>query len=129
VSHVRTIRIHLGMPDSTGRQTPQEIANSHVNIDADLAITALGFAPRTCPRVSPRPISASPTGDTQDRLAQHDDQHGGACLPPATSVRGASLVVWRCATAATLPSVSMPFPRDQGRAPQRAWRRSEVRRC
>src|SRR4029077_13693527 len=49
VSHVRSVRIHLGMPDSTGRQTPQEIPNSHVNIEADLVLKALGFDPEDLP--------------------------------------------------------------------------------
>src|ERR1700754_57958 len=43
VSHVRAVRIHLGMPDASGRQTPQEIADSHFNVEADLVLKALGF--------------------------------------------------------------------------------------
>ena len=43
VSHVRSVRIHLGMPDASGRQTPQEIPDSHVNVEADLVLKALGF--------------------------------------------------------------------------------------
>jgi glutamate synthase (NADPH/NADH) small chain len=43
VSHVRSVRIHLGMPDASGRQAPQEIPNSHLNVEADLVLKALGF--------------------------------------------------------------------------------------
>ena len=49
------VRIHLGMPDSTGRQTPQEIPNSHTNIPADLVLKALGFDPEDLPALLKAP--------------------------------------------------------------------------
>src|SRR5206468_2218823 len=55
VSHVRSVRIHLGLPDASGRQTPQEIANSHVNIEADLVLKALGFDPENLPEMFAAP--------------------------------------------------------------------------
>ena len=55
VSHVRTVRIHLGMPDASGRQTPQEIPNSHFNIEADLVLMALGFDPEDLPAMLAAP--------------------------------------------------------------------------
>ena len=45
VKAVRASRMKLGEPDASGRQTPQEIPNSHVNIEADLVLKALGFDP------------------------------------------------------------------------------------
>src|SRR5262249_23582282 len=55
VSHVRSVRIHLGMPDSSGRQTPQEIPNSHLNVEADLVLKALGFDPEDLPAMMEMP--------------------------------------------------------------------------
>ena len=45
VTGVRCQRIHLGLPDATGRQTPRVIEGSSFTIEADLAIKALGFDP------------------------------------------------------------------------------------
>jgi len=45
VRAVRAQRVHLGVPDATGRQTPQLIEGSSFTIDCDLAIKALGFDP------------------------------------------------------------------------------------
>ena len=70
VSHVRSVRIHLGMPDASGRQTPQEIPNSHVNIEADLVLKALGFDPEDLPALFGRARSRRHRlGHAQDRLA------------------------------------------------------------
>ena len=49
VTHVRAHRMHLGIPDSTGRQVPQPIDGSAFNIEADLVIMALGFDPEDVP--------------------------------------------------------------------------------
>jgi glutamate synthase (NADPH/NADH) small chain len=94
VSHVRTIRIHLGMPDSTGRQTPQEIANSHVNIDADLAITALGFDPEDLPvRFAAPDLGVTNWGTLKiDWRSMMTNMEG--VFAAGDIVRGASLVVW-----------------------------------
>ncbi len=55
VSHVRSVRIHLGMPDASGRQAPQEIHNSNINIEADLVLKALGFDPEDLPALLAAP--------------------------------------------------------------------------
>ena len=94
VSHVRTVRIHLGMPDSTGRQMPQEIPNSHVNIDADLAITALGFDPEDLPKSFAAPdLGVTNWGtlkiDWRSMMTSMDGIFAAGDI-----VRGASLVVW-----------------------------------
>ncbi|MGH6961685.1 MAG: NAD(P)-dependent oxidoreductase, partial [Dongiaceae bacterium] len=49
VGGVRAARIHLGVPDATGRQTPRIIDGSHFTVKADLAIKALGFDPEDVP--------------------------------------------------------------------------------
>ena len=45
VTAVRAQRIHLGVPDASGRQTPEPIAGSSFKVNADIAIKALGFDP------------------------------------------------------------------------------------
>jgi len=94
VSHVRTVRIHLGMPDSTGRQTPQEIPSSHVNIDADLAITALGFDPEDLPvRFTAPDLGITNWGTLKiDWRSMMTSMEG--VFAAGDIVRGASLVVW-----------------------------------
>jgi glutamate synthase (NADPH/NADH) small chain len=94
VSHVRAVRIHLGMPDATGRQAPQEIANSHVNIPADLVLKALGFDPEDLPaRLDAADLAVSGRGtleiDGKSMMTSLDGVFAAGDI-----VRGASLVVW-----------------------------------
>ena len=94
VSHVRSVRIHLGMPDASGRQTPQEIANSHANIDADLVLTALGFDAEDLPAAMAAPDLAVNGGGTlridwRSMMTSLDGVFAAGDI-----VRGASLVVW-----------------------------------
>ncbi len=94
VSHVRTVRIHLGMPDASGRQTPQEIPNSHINIEADLVLMALGFDPEDLPAAMNAP-DLGVTGwntlkiDWKSMMTSLDGVFAAGDI-----VRGASLVVW-----------------------------------
>ncbi|HEY4169341.1 MAG TPA: FAD-dependent oxidoreductase, partial [Reyranella sp.] len=94
VSHVRSVRIHLGMPDASGRQTPQEIPNSHVNIEADLVLKALGFDPEDLPALFAA-TDLAVTGwstlkiDWRSMMTSLDGVFAAGDI-----VRGASLVVW-----------------------------------
>src|SRR5215510_1942305 len=94
VSHVRSVRIHLGMPDSSGRQAPQEIPNSHLNVEADLVLKALGFDPEDLPAMMEAPELAV-TGwgtlkiDWRSMMTSLDGVFAAGDI-----VRGASLVVW-----------------------------------
>ena len=94
VSHVRTVRIHLGMPDSSGRQAPQEIPDSHVNVEADLVLMALGFDPEDLPAAMAAPDLGT-TGwgtlkiDWKTMMTSLDGVFAAGDI-----VRGASLVVW-----------------------------------
>ncbi|MBN8897912.1 MAG: NAD(P)-dependent oxidoreductase, partial [Rhodospirillales bacterium] len=45
VSGVRAVRMHLGLPDSSGRQAVEPIEGSSFTLKADLVIKALGFDP------------------------------------------------------------------------------------
>lgn len=94
VSHVRTVRIHLGMPDASGRQTPQEIPNSHFNIEADLVLMALGFDPEDLPAMLAAPdLGVTGWGtlkiDWRSMMTSLDGVFAAGDI-----VRGASLVVW-----------------------------------
>jgi glutamate synthase (NADPH/NADH) small chain len=94
VSHVRSVRIHLGMPDATGRQTPQEIPDSHLNIEADLVLKALGFDPEDLPAMFDAPdLGVTGWGtlkiDWRDMMTSLDGVFAAGDI-----VRGASLVVW-----------------------------------
>ncbi len=94
VSHVRSVRIHLGMPDATGRQTPQEIPNSHVNVEADLVLKALGFDPEDLPAA----FDAADLAVTGWGTLKIDWRSMATSLDGVFAagdiVRGASLVVW-----------------------------------
>ena len=94
VSHVRSVRIHLGMPDASGRQTPQEIPNSHVNIEADLVLKALGFDPEDLPAAfDAADLAVTGWGtlkiDWRSMMTSLDGVFAAGDI-----VRGASLVVW-----------------------------------
>ncbi len=94
VSHVRSVRIHLGMPDASGRQTPQEIPNSHVNIEADLVLKALGFDPEDMQTMFAAPdLGVTGWGtlkiDWRSMMTNLDGVFAAGDI-----VRGASLVVW-----------------------------------
>ncbi len=94
VSHVRSVRIHLGMPDATGRQTPQEIPDSHSNIEADLVLKALGFDAEDLPaRFDAADLAVTNWGtlkiDWRSMMTSLDGVFAAGDI-----VRGASLVVW-----------------------------------
>ncbi len=93
VSHVRSVRIHLGMPDASGRQTPQEIPNSHVNVEADLVLKALGFDAEDLSASMKVPFDSTSWGtlkiDWKNMMTSLDGVFAAGDI-----VRGASLVVW-----------------------------------
>ena len=63
---VRAIRMRLGSPDPSGRQTPRPMAGSSHVIDADLAINALGFDPEDIPSIFDAPdLAVSQWGTIQ----------------------------------------------------------------
>ena len=46
---VRAVRMRLGLPDASGRQSVEPIDGSHFTMPADLVIKALGFDPEDLP--------------------------------------------------------------------------------
>ncbi len=94
VSGVRAQRIHLGIADFSGRQTPQIIEDSSFDLDADLVIKALGFDPEDVPAFFDEPgLAVSEWGTLKIHEPSKMTQVPGV-FAAGDIVRGASLVVW-----------------------------------
>ncbi len=94
VTGVRAVRIHLGVADATGRQTPQVIEGSEFTEPADLVIKALGFEPEDLPGMFGSPDLTVTRWGTL--LVDHRTKMTGldGVFAAGDIVRGASLVVW-----------------------------------
>lgn len=94
VTGVRAIRMHLGLPDASGRQAVDPIPGSHFNVPADLVIKALGFDPEDLPAMFNEPALTV----TKWGTLRVDHRTFMTSLPGVFAagdiVRGASLVVW-----------------------------------
>ncbi len=94
VEAVRGVKMHLGMPDSSGRQTPRLIEGSAHNLPADMVIKALGFDPEDLPAA----FDASNLALTRWGMVKVDWRTMMTSLDGVFAagdiVRGASLVVW-----------------------------------
>ncbi len=94
VSGVRASRIHLGVPDATGRQTPQVLPGSHFNVKADMVIKALGFDPEDLPTMFGTPdLGVTRWGTLKVNYRTMMTNLDGV-FAAGDIVRGASLVVW-----------------------------------
>jgi glutamate synthase (NADPH/NADH) small chain len=94
VEAVRAMRMRLGAPDSTGRQTPEPVSGSSQRIEADLVIKALGFDPEDLPALFDQPeLPVTRWGtvriDWSTMMTRMPGVFAGGDI-----VRGASLVVW-----------------------------------
>ncbi|GAB5471192.1 MAG: NAD(P)-dependent oxidoreductase [Rhodospirillales bacterium] len=94
VTKLRAAKVHLGLPDATGRQTPQILEDSSFDIEADLVIEALGFDPEPLPALFGEPaLKVSRWGTVViDHKTQMSSLPG--VFAAGDIVRGASLVVW-----------------------------------
>jgi glutamate synthase (NADPH/NADH) small chain len=94
VTGVRATRMHLGLPDASGRQSVDPIAGSSFTVEADLVIKALGFDPEDMPAAFGQPELAV----TRWGTLKTDPKTAMTSLPGVFAagdiVRGASLVVW-----------------------------------
>ncbi|WP_114376855.1 NAD(P)-dependent oxidoreductase [Elioraea thermophila] len=94
VRAVRAVRMHLGLPDATGRQQVEPIPGSSFTLEADLVIKALGFDPEDLPTLFNEPSLAV----TRWGTIKVDHRTMMTSLPGVFAagdiVRGASLVVW-----------------------------------
>ena len=94
VTAVRAQRIHLGVPDASGRQTPEPISGSSYSADADIAIKALGFDPEDLPSLFDAPeLQVTKWGTVRINHRTMMTNLDGV-FAAGDIVRGASLVVW-----------------------------------
>ncbi len=94
VSGVRAVRMHLGLPDATGRQAVEPIEGSHFTLKADLVIKALGFDPEDLPGMFDEPtLSVTRWGTLKVNHRSFMTSLPGV-FAAGDIVRGASLVVW-----------------------------------
>ncbi len=91
---VRAIRMRLGPPDASGRQSPEEIEGSDYEVKADMVITALGFDPEDLPaHFSESALTVNRWGGVKvDYRSMMTSMDG--IFAAGDIVRGASLVVW-----------------------------------
>ncbi|MDG3440618.1 NAD(P)-dependent oxidoreductase [Nitrospirillum amazonense] len=94
VTGVRAHRMHMGVADASGRQTPQPIEGSAFTLEADLVIKALGFDPEPLPTLFGEPgLKVSRWGTVMaDPRTLMTNLEG--VFAAGDIVRGASLVVW-----------------------------------
>jgi len=94
VTAVRTVRMHLGLPDASGRQSVESVPGSHVNLPAELVIKALGFDPEALPTLWGEPgLEISRWGTLKVNHKSFMTSLPGV-FAAGDIVRGASLVVW-----------------------------------
>jgi glutamate synthase (NADPH/NADH) small chain len=94
VSAVRAVRMHLGLPDASGRQSVEPIEGGHFNVAADLVIKALGFDPEDVPGAFAAPdLAVSRWGTLKVGSSSFMTNIPGV-FAAGDIVRGASLVVW-----------------------------------
>jgi glutamate synthase (NADPH/NADH) small chain len=91
---LRAQRIHLGLADATGRQTPQAIEGSHFNLPADLVLKALGFDPEDIPGAFKAPDLAVTRWGTLKIDYRSMMTNLDGVFAAGDIVRGAALVVW-----------------------------------
>ena len=94
VTAVRAVRMHLGLPDSSGRQSPEPLVGSHFTLPATLVIKALGFDPEDLRATLGDPgLAVTRWGTLKiDHRSFMTDLPG--VFAAGDIVRGASLVVW-----------------------------------
>jgi len=94
VSAVRAHRMHLGLPDATGRQQVAPIPGSRFDLPADLIIMALGFDPEDLPKAFDEPnLPVTRWGTVKVNHRTMMTELPGV-FAAGDIVRGASLVVW-----------------------------------
>ncbi len=94
ITGVRTHRMRLGSPDSSGRQSPEIIDGSSYTIDADMVIMALGFDPEDLPKLFDEPeLPVTDWGTISVNPITKMSAISGV-FAAGDIVRGASLVVW-----------------------------------
>jgi glutamate synthase (NADPH) small chain len=94
VTGVRATRMHLGLPDASGRMSVDPIAGSGFTVEADLVIKALGFDPEEIPVAFNEPeLKLTGWGTLKTSPKTFMTSLPGV-FAAGDIVRGASLVVW-----------------------------------
>ena len=94
VTAVQAHRMHLGVADVTGRQTPEPIPDSSFTLDCDIAIKALGFDPDDLPTLFGVPeLPVTKWGTIKVNEPNKMTELEGV-FAAGDIYRGASLVVW-----------------------------------
>jgi glutamate synthase (NADPH/NADH) small chain len=94
VTGVRAIRMHLGLPDASGRMSVDPIEGSSFTVPAGLVIKALGFDPEDMPEAFNEPgLKLTGWGTLKTNPKTFQTSLPGV-FAAGDIVRGASLVVW-----------------------------------
>jgi glutamate synthase (NADPH/NADH) small chain len=94
VKEVEINKIKLGLPDSSGRRSPEIEPNSEYKIKADMVIKSLGFDPEDLPNLfNSKELNVSRWGTIKVNLDTMQTNLEGV-FAAGDIVRGASLVVW-----------------------------------
>ncbi len=94
VSGVRAVRMRLGLPDASGRQSVEQVDGSQFTKPADLVIKALGFDPEPLPVLwGCEALEVSKWGTVRVNHRSFQTSLPGV-FAAGDIVRGASLVVW-----------------------------------
>ena len=89
---VRAVRMRLGLPDKSGRQTVTPIEGSEFDVKADMVIQALGFTPEDMGELN-ADLALTDYGTIKTHPTKFETNIPGV-YAAGDIVRGASLVVW-----------------------------------
>ncbi len=92
VRMVRAVRMRLGLPGRSGRQTVSPIKNSEFDVKADMVIQALGFTPENMGQIC-ADLALTRHGTIKAHPTRFETNIPGV-YAAGDIVRGASLVVW-----------------------------------
>ena len=92
VTKVRAVRMRLGLPDRSGRQTVSPIKGSEFDVKADMVIQALGFTPEDMGDIN-TDMKLTDYGTIKTHPVKFETNVPGV-YAAGDIVRGASLVVW-----------------------------------
>jgi glutamate synthase (NADPH/NADH) small chain len=117
VTGVRSIKMRLGLADSTGRQVPEETPGSEFTVPADMAIEALGFDPDDLQKMLHAPdLAVTKWGTVKTASPLNLATSIDGVFAAGDIVRGASLVVWAIRDGRDAASAMHRYLREKTRA-------------
>ena len=94
IKAVKAQRMRLGLPDASGRRSPEAVEDSDYELKADMVIEALGFEPEDMPQLfNESALTVNRWGAIKVDYATMMTSLDGV-FAAGDIVRGASLVVW-----------------------------------